>query len=141
MKQKNIKTTAQNILSFRDHSVAELRKKLKLRTFPVSEIDTVIAELTDDGWIDDDKLCRHQVEYIASTKLVGRRYIAAKLYEKGFENSLIKEAIAESEVDFVEICRKRIEKSNYADREKLFAALSRYGFSTSEILKALEKQE
>ena len=79
-------------------------------------------------------------------KLWGKRRIISALYEKGYSAEAVREAIRSLEknsVDYEKNC-KRLIREKYADVEldvsaqaKIYAALSRYGYSSSEIKSAM----
>ena len=80
-------------------------------------------------------------------KLWGRNRIAAELYEKGYSSNAVDAAMAyleDSQIDFVGNCRALIGKrydtlpSDITERKRLYAALCRYGYSSSEIKQAME---
>ena len=84
------------------------------------------------------------------TKLWGKKRIIAGLYEKGYSSEAVADAmntLEDMEIDFAQNCRTLIEKryggvpSDALSQRKLFAALSRYGYSSSEIKEALSKKE
>ena len=79
-------------------------------------------------------------------KLWGKRRIISALYEKGYSAESVREAIRALEkngIDYEKNC-KRLVREKYSDAEldvsaqaKLYAALSRYGYSSSEIKSAI----
>ena len=79
-------------------------------------------------------------------KLWGKKRIISALYEKGYSAEAVEIAInslEDSGLDFEENCKKLVRKK-YSGAElgregqsKLYAALSRYGYSSSEIKSAL----
>ena len=79
-------------------------------------------------------------------KLWGKRRIISALYEKGYSAEAVSRAICSLEdggIDFEENC-KQLAKEKYADTEldvsaqaKIYSALSRYGYSSSEIKSAI----
>lgn len=82
-----------------------------------------------------------------AAKLWGRKRIIAELYEKGYSSNAVSaamNALEDMDVDFVANCRALIEKrygqipGDPIGRKKLFAALCRYGYSSSEIKQAIE---
>ncbi len=83
-----------------------------------------------------------------AAKLWGKRRIVSGLYEKGYSARAVTLALAsleENGIDYVESCRKLI-KTRYSfdadDKQsisKTFAALMRYGYSTSEIKQAMSE--
>lgn len=81
------------------------------------------------------------------TKLWGKKRITSELYEKGYSSEAVANALNfldDMGVDFAFNCSKLIEKrygelpADPMERKKLFAALCRYGYSTTEIKQAME---
>ena len=87
---------AQDILSRRDHTEAEVRQKLRRKGFTEQQTGFAIA------WLHHHKLLNDKLfaeRYVASTlraKAVGRRYLAHKLKEKGVPASLITAVLEEN---------------------------------------------
>ncbi len=82
------------LLSVRARSVAELRQRLMQDGFEQSITDTVTADLTEAGLLDDEEFAR---SWIASRKTagIGRRKLALELRRKGVERRLTERLIAE----------------------------------------------
>ena len=99
------------------------------------------AALACDGYLDDraDALCEAER---ALTKLWGKRRIAAALHEKGYGEEAIAYALSaleENGVNFKRNCAVLLRKKYPAppndpkEKQKLFAACSRMGYTADEI--------
>ena len=99
------------------------------------------------GFIDDaQNACREAERCVA--KLWGEARIRASLVQKGYSSSAVEQALCALEdegVDFEENCRQLIDKKypvipkERAEKQKLVAALMRYGYNLSQIRAALSK--
>lgn len=99
------------------------------------------------GFIDDTQnACREAERCVA--KLWGEARIRACLIQKGYSSSAVEQALCALEddgVDFEENCRQLIDKKypvipkERAEKQKLVAALVRYGYTLSQIKSALSK--
>src|SRR5262245_10188874 len=93
MKQHSVYDQALRLLEFRARSIVELRRKLVQKGAPVSEIDEVIARLTDQKLLDDADFARQ----FARTKVEGagasRRRIVQELTRKGVARAIADEAV------------------------------------------------
>ena len=86
------------------------------------------------------------IERVFLSKKWGRNRILAKLREEGFSDGCL-DSIKDylSEIDFEELCAEYIQKKygvihdERRELEKMYAALSRYGYSGSEISSAIKK--
>ena len=101
--------------------------------------------LSKKGYINEKLQGELLLDNLANKKLYGPKRISKDLYSKGFPLNLIKEILSETEIDFGNICAKRISKTcdileleNIDDRNKVFSKLLSYGFSMENIKRALE---
>ncbi|MBQ7500720.1 MAG: regulatory protein RecX [Clostridia bacterium] len=136
---ENALKSALNILNYADNTEKKLREKLRSRGYSRSAVDEAVVYLKRYRYLDDRRFMERAVNHYANVKLYGARRIISSLYAKGFAREDIESLdFDEYGIDFVELCRKRIEKtaSRYKSREALVAALLRYGFSYSEIKEA-----
>ena len=133
------------LLSYSDYTEKRIREKLKASGFSDEVTEQVIFYLNERGYIDEAKFLKSFCYYCVEKKLYGKRKLLAAINEKGFDRECVEEELENilSDFDFVEICKKQIEKakrtdiSDRASREKLIASLSRKGFSLSEIKEAI----
>ena len=137
--------SAVNILNYADKTEKKLKQRLIEKGYNDEQTDYAVHYVKEIGLLNDTRLIGYLSERLANVKLYGKRRIAAALYEKGFEKEDIY-GIDYSEIDFISNCAERIRRtgSKYKDKNRLTAALVRYGFSYNEINEAfclLEEEE
>lgn len=134
-------------LSYSDHTVKSMYKKLSENGFKSDEINEVLEYLVDRGYINEKDYFLRFCRYCAEKKGFGKTKILAQAYEKGFSKAQIHDIIdiAFENIDFFEICKREFLKLKVKDigdrrqRDKAIASLMRRGFSLSEIKKAIGK--
>lgn len=103
-------------------------------------IKEVIKKLKELNYIDD---LRYSLDFYNSKKdKYGKNYIRNKLYQKGVKREIIEKIEFEENInDIINVIKKRYKdiEINYENRNKVFGYLSRRGFSSSGIIKAIEK--
>lgn len=131
-----------NILGYGACSKKNMRLKLCSKGFAAGVAESAAEYLEELGYINEKKDASREAERCI-VKYWGRRRIAAALYEKGYSESAVRGAIESLVgVDFEERCVTLIKKKfrylpkETNERKKLFAALLRYGYSSSEIKNA-----
>lgn len=145
---------ALRILNFRFNSVAELRRKLRAKKFDEDEIETTLARLREEKWLDDERFANSFVRTRA-TKRVGRLRILRELSEAGVSSTAAAAAIAEhlnperERSELEALCRRKLESlrrrrgdeyvASDEGRAKLMASLARSGFETSAVIDVVEK--
>lgn len=87
---------AQDILSRRDHSEAEVRDKLRRKKFTDSQIDPVIAWLKEKQLLDDQRFATTYIENTVLFKPVGPRWLKMKLRSKRVADGVIEAALSEA---------------------------------------------
>ena len=134
-----------SILSFGDNTKKGLAGKLRTKGFSRESAEYAAEYLAEAGYINEAESAVMLARDMAEKKLYGARRIAAALLEKGFSKEAIDAAADETDVDFAEICAKRISKmggrelfAEKATKQKTVAALLRYGFSNDDIKEALK---
>lgn len=136
-----------SLLSFSRCSKKALTRKLISKGFSRELAMGASDELAREGYIDECADSLREAE-ICVSKLWGESRIRQKLYEKGYSDNAISEALyflEDSGVDFSEICAQRLQKtidkipSDPKDKQKLVASLVRYGFSISQIKDAIKR--
>lgn len=128
---------AQDILSRRDHSESEVRAKLAKKGIAQQIIDDVIAKLQDARLLDDEVYARRYVESILRTKVVGPKWMRAKLKQRGVEDTLISQTLddlvtKEVERDLLNTAAetwKRSHAKHADDKQRLMRFLASRGFS------------
>ncbi len=100
MSETNPQHVAIDILARRDHSEREMRVKLKRKGIDAETIDAVVEWLHGKKLLDDRMFAEKRAASLFRTKLVGPRWIDAKLREAGISGDIIQdvlESIASSE--------------------------------------------
>ena len=120
--------------------------KLRSKGFSRESAEDASDYLLSLGYIKEEEDAIREAERCLK-KLWGKRRISAFLYEKGYSEEAINSALDSLEnVDFSELCAELISKkfgrvSNDPESiRKLFASLTRYGYSSSEIKSAIKKR-
>ena len=131
-----------DILAFGRNSARTLALKLRHRNFSPRVCDEVAQMLKEKGYIREDEDVVREAEACVN-KYWGMRRILMHLHEKGYDNNALgaaREYLAE--VDFPTLCAALIREKyghlpkDESERQKIVAALIRYGYSTTEIRKA-----
>jgi regulatory protein len=87
----DIKHCAFNLLSRRLHSTSELKIKLKQKFRNYELIEEVIAHLSENKYLDDNKFTSEFVAEKSRTKLWGSRKISAELKRRGIDYKIADE--------------------------------------------------
>lgn len=145
--ETEIRAEALKLLTRRDLSKRELATKLS--HFDLELVDRELSSLENLGYLDDDRACRVLAQRLVSKKLVGIKAIRAELVKRGFETDTISSALADlDQDDDLQKARKylqdKVRKGSNTDQEvlirRLSSQLSRRGFSTEVVLKAISEQ-
>jgi len=136
MSERNTEATeaALRLLEYADNTEKKLREKLLRKGFSPSECCAALEYVKRVGALDDRRLMERTVERLAKVKLYGRRRIVSELFAKGFVRADI-DGFDFSEYDFAALCAERIKKTarRYPEREKMYAALLRYGYASADV--------
>ncbi len=121
-----------------------LYRKLVQKGFSRAVAEEAVELVRERGFLDERAIAMRRAE-VLTQKLWGRSRIIAKLREEGFEHEGMYVASEYlSGVDFAESCALAITKKygeipcDRREREKLFAALMRLGYSSTDIKKAMD---
>jgi regulatory protein len=140
---------ALRVLALRDHSEAELRRKLKEKGHDEEGVEGSVARLKELGYLDDARFARG---FAASAIRNGRGYgtrLKLELARRGVAGEIVRETLEELSEEFGEaevltqtIARRYpgFDPSLATDKEKrkVVAYLQRRGFTLSAILAALK---
>lgn len=138
------------ILSSSDHSRIQLLRKLKMHGFEGEAAERAADYAEAHGYINENRQAERAAEYFVRHKYWGRKRIAAELLMRGYRKSAVVHAAETIDEDtymaslHVMMDRKYKLASSREERERLFASLSRLGYSLSEIKlaeKDLENEE
>ena len=141
-------TSAIRSLTRRDHSEAELSRKLRDKGFAVEDIETAIGKLKGMGYLDDRRFAERWAE---SAIRNGRGYgprVRIELRRRGIPDGMIGDVLARLEADCSELealaaimGRKfsGFDPAGADDRERrrIIGYLQRRGFSLATILTAM----
>jgi len=137
------------VLSLRDHSEAELRRKLKEKGYQEEEIEESIARVKALGYIDDARFAR---SFASSAIRNGRGYgarLKLELTRRGVAAGIVAEVMGEISEEFSEsellagtMARRYAgfdpETATDKEKRKVVGYLQRKGFSLSAIFRQLK---
>ncbi len=125
---------ALNILSFGDNSKRKLYEKLRRGGFPSDVCQRVVADMTDLGYINEEKQLRRLVVGLANDSLFGPKRITAKLVNSGYSPTDIHRVISAltecAEIDFDSGFKRLAQKhlGGNTDSESLTKLRYKYGY-------------
>lgn len=132
-----------DLLARREHSRAELVRKLQKRDYERSEIDETLDGLAADGLQSDARYSEHFVSARAQ-RGHGPMRIRNDLAAAGVDSGLIEDALARSGVDWRSNARAVLAKrfgatpaADYPEKARRMRFLSRRGFEMDEIRAAV----
>ncbi len=137
------------ILSCGACSEKALCTKLRAKGFEREVAESAVSELLSLGLINANSDAYREAQRQAA-KLWGERRITSELYAKGYSQEAISAAMSALEdggIDYAENCRALIKKrykdvpADSVQRQKMIAALIRYGYSMSQIKEALSAKK
>lgn len=149
-----IKNKALDLLTLRDHSKKELSDKLyqkfskdsKDYNYLKAQIDIVCQSLEEQGLLNDERFAKIYAESLVSRKSASASAIKNALAQKGISRDIASAVIEGLELDPVEsiihILETKYKGKDLTDeyqRNKIIGALTRLGFSFSEIRAAIYK--
>ncbi|RLM19891.1 recombination regulator RecX [Brenneria alni] len=146
---------AMNVLSVRDYSEVEIRRKLAAYLHKavatkadadeiaacasVEEIESAITYCTDHGWLDDERFARRYISS-RSRKGYGVQRIRTELSQKGIDKTTITAVLNECDIDWCELAKSVAERKfgpllpvEWKEKAKLQRYLLYRGFSHEEI--------
>lgn len=141
--RKRCKDKAMWLISYRDHSRKELIDKLR-RDYSADSAEAAADRLEELGLLDDGRYARRCAADLTRLKGLSARGVRQKLREKGIDRDLIDEVLDELAIDEESQIRAVIEKkypdlSDEKNRRRAVAALTRMGYSYSDIRSALSE--
>jgi regulatory protein len=93
------------LLSGREHSIEELRRKLVRKGYPPQTIDPVIQKLASKRLVSDERFTANFVHHHAK-RGQGPLRIRAALRQQGIADSQVDEALQSADVDWVQLARE-----------------------------------
>ena len=144
---RKARESALRLLSYRDRSESEIRRRLVGNDFPEEIVDEVVSHLARVGLVDDGKFSRDWVKSRTVSRPMGRTRLAWELRAKGVDAPNIEEALesldenAEYEMA-LSLAAKKAERSDTSDpafRTRTASFLRRRGFRWDAVAKALDE--
>ena len=138
------------LLKYRMRSRKELETRMQRKEFSSMIISDVIKDLENSGLVNDEQFARAFTSDRLNLGLKGKRLIFVELIKKGVEVSLIKHALnSVDEIKEQDAIKRLVEKYTnryqklplYEKKQKLYALLTRRGFSYPAIKNALKITE
>lgn len=133
------------LLGFSRNTKKALKNKLTQRGYPADIAEEAASYIASHGYISEHTDAELLAQTLAERKLYGKNRIRKELYAKGFEAEAIRDAMETLDVDFAEICAKRVKNMGgipvFEEKEtksKAMASLMRYGFSYDDVREALD---
>jgi regulatory protein len=137
---------ALRLLAVRDHTAAELSRKLSRHGTP-EEIRVVLGGLKSRGYLDDQAVACRRATYLRAQKLRGNRRIAQDLQRLGLDARIVRAALdrleeeAPEAASLREALRLRVARTgtpkSRADLKRLFDYAVRQGFPVSAVREEL----
>jgi regulatory protein len=140
--------TALRILTRRDHSIAELNGKLRLRGVEEKVIEKVLAECRRLNYLDDNRFAAGLIRHL-KRKGCGSLRLRNEFHQRGLlgveSEKLLRKAFGAGEELQIacEVAEKKLKSVGFLEphkcREKIYRFLSSRGFSNAVIAEALRK--
>lgn len=144
---KEVKKAAYNFLARREHSLQELRQKLKAKEFSIDDIELVLEKLVEQDIQSDLRYAQSLIRQRIA-KGYGRSYINNELKHKGLASVTIHEAMVSEPTDWFELAKmvyqKRYGETGIADQKdkaKRVRFLQSRGFDFEQISAAMTIDE
>jgi regulatory protein len=99
---QSITARAVNLLARREHSQAELRKKLRKAEFELDDIDATIHKLAEADIQSDARFAENYLRY-RSQRGYGSQKIRLELKERGVDSQTINTAFEQADIDWFEL--------------------------------------
>lgn len=124
---------AVELLARREHSSAELKRKLLQREFTTPIIERVLQELREKEWLNDERFARMYAETRLRRKPTGENKLAEELLHKGVPRAIVERTVDEYCTDeyqrrAVEEAAEKVIRRVGENREKLLRGLRNRGF-------------
>ncbi|GHV43649.1 recombinase RecX [Bacteroidia bacterium] len=121
----------QRFCSYQERSTQEVRTKLYAFSTSKSEIEKIIAQLQDEGFINEERYATSFVRGKLRINKWGKIKISQALKQKDITSNIIKAALESiDENEYVETLRSFLykQKSRYPDKQKLVNLALSHGF-------------
>jgi regulatory protein len=139
--EPSLKVRAMRLLARREHTRAELRRKLAARAQEGEDVEALLDELTQRGWLSDERFAEQAAR--AKARRFGPLKLAHYLRSKGLGDDAIASGLRVAGADGVSsveaVWRSRFKQPPRDEREKLRQVrfLQGRGFAVDEIFRFL----
>lgn len=146
LSNSDIYNYAIRLLSKRDYSEFNLRRKLQSKCDSSAVIDGVISKVQALGYQSDQRYIQHFISYSIAQKK-GPIWIQAKLREKGLNGSQVENILGDIDVEWQSLADELLLGKFKAtcvdqkDKSRRFRFLISRGFSSDIAIRAIENQE
>jgi len=136
---------AMNLLALREHSCAELSRKLAARDYSPEEIEATVTALVADGLLSDERFAE---AYIAARMRVGRGpvRIRGELKQRGVDADAIHLHLDDASLDWCSLAREvrsrkfgEAQPKEYKEKARQMRFLEYRGFTGEQIRIALDE--
>ncbi len=138
------KSVAVRLLSRREHSAFEIRDKLLKRDFDSEEIDQVIIELQQGGWLSDERFAEAYIR-MRQLKGFGPVRIAMELNERGVKEHIVDDYLHADDDSWRQTLEQQYRKKykdkpieDYNDKAKRIRFLQYRGFALDVIYQVVK---
>jgi len=138
------KSVAVRLLSRREHSAFEIRDKLLKRDFDSEEIDRVIIELQQGGWLSDERFAEAYIR-MRQLKGFGPVRIAMELNERGVKEHIVDDYLHANDDSWRQTLEQQYRKKykdkpidDYSDKAKRIRFLQYRGFALDVIYQVVK---
>lgn len=134
---------AVRLLSRRDYSAEELRRKLQVKTQRTDWIDSAIEKVQSLGYQSDQRFCESFIRYAAGTGK-GPIWLRYQLQSKGVDELLAEQALAQCEIDWQKVANETLARrfhcasTDAKQQAKQYRMLANRGFPSGMVRKAME---
>ncbi len=138
------KSVAVRLLSRREHSAFEIRDKLLKRDFDSEEVDRVIIELQQGGWLSDERFAEAYIR-MRQLKGFGPVRIAMELNERGVKEHIVDDYLHTDDDSWRQTLEQQYRKKykdkpidDYNDKAKRIRFLQYRGFTLDVIYQVVK---
>ncbi len=138
------KSVAVRLLSRREHSAFEIRDKLLKRDFDSEEVDRVIIELQQGGWLSDERFAEAYIR-MRQLKGFGPVRIAMELNERGVKEHIVDDYLHADDDSWRQTLEQQYRKKykdkpidDYNDKAKRIRFLQYRGFALDVIYQVVK---
>ena len=136
---------AMNLLALREHSCAELSRKLAARDYSPEEIEATVTALVADGLLSDERFAE---AYIAARMRIGRGpvRIRGELQQRGVDPDTIRLHLDDASLDWHSLAREvrsrkfgEAQPTEYKEKARQMRFLEYRGFTGEQIRIAVDE--